>query len=116
MSDVLHHLIKEGGKAYYDDIPRYKNPYSSVSGEFWFEGWDQAHSVHELFTKNQFLEEENKHLKLENKRLLGDKINSFSIVSDLLVCIKKSNFLNFPRKKVISQLQKLYTLNSLKSS
>jgi len=55
-----------GSKAYYDEVPRYKNPYSGESHNglghesnyvAWEKGWKSSSAEHNLFTENQELKE-----------------------------------------------------------
>jgi hypothetical protein len=116
--DVMVHLIKEGGRAYYDDTPRYKNPYSGVSGEFWFEGWDQANSVHDLFTQNQALEAQNKELCEDNKALTNQneelsrtRANLIMFLGELKLYTEQRRWFQFSREKIIQDID--YTLEHL---
>lgn len=57
-------MIQEGSAAYYEEVPRYKCPYTEDAVvEWWHYGWDQAQKEHELFTENQSLKAENASLK-----------------------------------------------------
>jgi len=68
-------IVEEGSKSYYDDIPRYKNPYeyseeigdSNDCFELWNEGWDKASENHTIFTENQQLKAEQSEWKVEKE-------------------------------------------------
>jgi len=69
-------VVDEGHKAYYDDVPRYKNPYDGDRASFtlWFTGWDKASEEHNLFTENQTLKAENKELVIERAEVLEENM------------------------------------------
>ena len=74
----LYEDYENGGKAYYDEVPRYKNPYSGSNHyddsnhAAWEKGWKRASQEHNLFTENQTLKAEKEALEISNAELQGD--------------------------------------------
>lgn len=66
--------FKNGHKAYYEEVPRYKNPLFNSTPEHiaWLDGWDQAKTEHDMFTDNQLLKEEKEALDAEVIQLKQD--------------------------------------------
>jgi hypothetical protein len=125
----------KGHKAYYDEVPRYKNPWSEKGhyddSEFnaWERGWDTANEHHELFTENQRLQiecnvldsEKEKYqeaigmqetlLKITKDKMidLGFKLDTISDLAHSLVgYINETNKLLFSREKMISKLKMMF--------
>ena len=74
----LYEDFNNGSKAYYDEVPRYKNPYE-VSSHFddsnhaaWEKGWDKACEEHTIFTENQTLKAEKQELFIERAEALEE--------------------------------------------
>jgi hypothetical protein len=106
-------MIQEGSAAYYEEVPRYKCPYTEDAVvEWWHYGWDQAQKEHELFTENQSLKAENASLKeqidfanecveryKEDKKIFstafdisGDKIEELRSQTRVLVTTMKDTY------------------------
>lgn len=64
-------IREAGGKAFYDDIPRYKCPVFNYTPQSlaWYRGWDTASEHHRLFTENQRLQIECDSMELEKEKL-----------------------------------------------
>jgi len=122
-------IIKAGHKAYYDDLPRYKNPYKereSVPYELWNSGWDQAKTEHDLFTENQRLKAEKESLELEISELKGDidfaheQVERFKndidkideLAHSLVGYINETNKFRFSREKMINILKCMFKKES----
>jgi uncharacterized coiled-coil DUF342 family protein len=114
MSDSIQDSYQDGHESYYDDILRYKNPYSGLESESWFRGWDEAEEYHRLFTDNQTFRDQIKELKEEIKELedsvSGFKKSMIQINTNILSSIdhiRKSKFLYFHREKLVSKLKNI---------
>lgn len=67
-------IFKLGSKAYYEEVPHYKNPYVDIpldgvdnsAHSIWLEGWHSAEKEHNLFTENQELKGHISELSLAN--------------------------------------------------
>ena len=67
--------MKQGHDSYYEEVPRYKNPYPVIvdnNHNNWNTGWDVASEEHRLFTENQTLKAEKEALEIEVDTLKGD--------------------------------------------
>lgn len=63
--------FERGHKDYYDEVPRYKNPWSGGhlndgNAAYWDKGWEVAKEEHHLFTENQELKTHISELSLAN--------------------------------------------------
>jgi hypothetical protein len=77
----LYEDFNNGSKAYYDEVPRYKNPYSGEGDESsnyayaaWEKGWKQSSSEHNLFTENQSLKAEKKKFGIERAESMEENM------------------------------------------
>jgi len=123
-----------GHKAYYDEVPRYKNPYSE-SGHYddsnyvsWEKGWDVACNEHRMFAENQRLKTENEQLgteraeALEECIFLGNDIYNLQQIldkkereresalldlNDLLVYVRGLGKLSFSREKMENRVREI---------
>lgn len=99
--------FNNGHKAYYEEVPRYKNPWSGChfddsNASYWDKGWEVAKEEHRLFTENQGLKEEKADLDrlttLLDKKIetMCNEVNSLlRIVSvDSQTIINYRNFIN----------------------
>jgi hypothetical protein len=101
-----------GHKAYYEKVPRYKNPYED-SPHFddsnyvaWDEGWLSAESEHRLFTENQELKEKISSQEQEES-LLQNKLDSIvDILGDMDLELDKRVF-SFSREKMKIHVQNI---------
>lgn len=110
-------IVNQGHESYYNEEPRYKNPYEDNPGLcdnaiLWFFGWDQANQEHDLFTKNKSLEAENKELFIENeglkkanKELSRLCANVSMSLSELKIYVEGRNWFQFSREKVIEHIE-----------
>ena len=101
-------VFKNGHKAYYDEVPRYKRPLfnSTTEAVSWEAGWDSASSEHDLFTENQLLktqlsdmalEEASAHMyfKAEKAKLVKSTQKMISIIgADSQTIINYRDFMN----------------------
>lgn len=76
----LYEDYENGGKAYYDEVPRYKNPYSGnnhyddSNHAAWEKGWKRASQEHNLFTENQLLKAKNEELEREHAECMEENM------------------------------------------
>ncbi|MCK4500320.1 hypothetical protein KAU11_07470 [Candidatus Babeliales bacterium] len=123
-------LVEEGHKAYYDDVPRYKNPYDGENTTgLWLEGWDRAEQEHRLFTENQELKshistlslantDEIIALKTERAEALEEAMFLVQDIHDmrerfckdvnsLLEYVRGLGTFSFPREKIIDRIHQI---------
>ena len=103
-------IINQGHESYYNEVPRYKNPYEDSPGMcdnsiLWFSGWDQANSVHDLFTRNQLLDAENKKLTEDKALLSSSRTSAVMELAELKHYVKNRSWFQFSREKVIDYLE-----------
>ncbi len=100
---VEHSSITQKGRdAYYDKLPRYKNPYvgKGSAEKWWYEGWNDACQNHTLFVENMGLK--------ERKRELQDKISSLeATVNKLVSSITRDSQLICSYEKMLSDVSSL---------
>ena len=105
-------IFNDGHKAYYDEVPRYKNPCLGFNSEytFWEMGWDKASGEHSSFTENQQLKTDNQRLK-ERLQLESKLLQDISCVANKAFSyLDESNVFSFRREKIKSYLEKLRIL------
>lgn len=111
-----------GHKAYYDGVPRYKNPYDDAphfddsNYSAWEKGWDQASIEHDAFTKIQQLEAQNKELcvdneelKKQNKELSRIRANVGMSLVELKIYVEGRSWFRFSREKVMEYIENMYS-------
>ncbi len=123
-NDYAFEIIRdEGSKAYYEEVPRYKNPHE-LNSEFmslWYKGWDQSKSDHDLFTENQTLKAKIEVLKksesmgLESLKISVDIIASHTDTIETLEnerasALEENMFLVDDVAKLVSQMAEISTL------
>jgi len=114
----MHNIIKEGHGAFYDDTPRYKNPYEGDESELWFSGWDSGEQEHRLFTENQEMKEKISSLEGELKEknsflqrnrvdidtILTNCIDIDIILANCMYYLDNTGVIRFRREKMKSYL------------
>lgn len=123
-------ITQQGRDAYYDKVPRYKNPYvgEGDAQKWWYEGWNDACQSHTLFVENMGLKERKVELQDEisslettvNKLVSSTTRDSqlicsyekmisdvSSLLDDAFFYIDESGVLSFRREKMKSYLEKL---------
>lgn len=129
--------LVDGEKAFYDGVPRYKNPYvredEREEESAWWRGWDSASEEHRIFAENKELKEtiENQKIQIDRLKeesareqkktldevevlrkeiLLKDKKieESWKKVLELIDYDKDSNIFTFRRKEVIKVLEEIW--------
>jgi len=115
--------FNSGHKAYYDEVPRYKNPYDDAphfddSNYYaWEKGWDAANKEHDLFTEAQSLKtqnkelcDDNKSLTSQNKELSRIRANVAMSLVELKIYVEGRVWFKFSREKVIEYIDNSYQL------
>jgi len=98
-------IMQDGREAFYDEVLRYKNPYSDESAKFWFQGWDAACEEHRLFTSNQEFTIQVEQLQGDIDRLEQSIIGKKAEIGYLLSSIEEGNFITFSREKIKEALK-----------
>jgi hypothetical protein len=113
----MNNIFDLGKEAYYNKIPRYKNPYPGEPGELWFSGWDMACKEHELFTENQSLKLENEELKKDKIELENKKSTNNSDIDTILNTLLKhldTGVFTFSRSNIRTGLNQIKAILSRK--
>jgi len=103
-------LFEEGCKAYYDNIPRYKNPYTASSSSLWFLGWDEASNRQDLFSENQSLKLENAELHESLKSLSLNLVDIIFVLNGIVNEVEKASFFSFSREKMKNHIKNIQEL------
>lgn len=91
-------ILLEGSKAYYDNIPRWKNPYEGEIGEVWIKGWDFSQEEHKLFTESKNLDNQIQ----EQKKLNAELETKIKLLKEELARVEKSLSFN---KEIIQKIK-----------
>jgi len=113
----LYEDFNNGSKAYYDEVPRYKNPYAGEGTDdidnhaAWEKGWKQSSSEHNLFTENQRLKAVNEEFKELGIRWAEEKISLIESTQNFIriVSADSQSIINY-RDYVNSRDDLLYAL------
>lgn len=127
-----------GHKAYYDEVPSYKNPYADSphfddsNFKAWERGWFAASNEHRTFTENQDLKNELEEwkttamaLESSNRNLLSITIADNNMIiayrdfvnkrddqlNALLEQVRKMNKFTFSREKMVKVLDSMIKMN-----